>query len=52
MYQKLYRVAMEHDKPVEVNAKGETQAMNTSFGKKIIFPLQGKDGSRNISEGL
>ena len=40
MYQKLYHVAMKHDKPVEGNAKCETQATNANFGKKFDFDFK------------
>ena len=36
MYQKQYRVAMEHDEPLEGNTKGETQAMIAPCGEKIL----------------
>ena len=40
LYQKLCQDAMKHDKPVEGNAKGETQAMNAPFGKKFDFDFK------------
>ena len=40
MYQKLCHVPMEHDKPVEGIAKGETQTLNATFGKKIDFEFK------------
>ena len=39
MCQQLCHVAMKHDKPVKGN-EGETQAMNTSFGKKFHFDFK------------
>ena len=37
MYQKVCRVEMEHDEPVEVNSKGETNTMNATFGSIFDF---------------
>ena len=34
MHRKLCHGAVKHDKPVEGNARGETQTMNSTFGKK------------------
>ena len=40
MYHKLCHVAMKHDKPVESNAKSETQALNATFGKRFDFDFK------------
>ena len=40
MYQKLCYVVMKHDKPVKVNAKGETHNVNAPFGKKTEFDFE------------
>ena len=37
MYQKLCHGVVTHDKPLKSNAKGETQTMNATFGKKTDF---------------
>ena len=37
VYQKIYRVAIEHDKPVEGNTKNELHTMNAQFRKKRIL---------------
>ena len=40
MYQKLCHVAKKDDKPVEGNAKCETQDMKALFGKKTDFNFE------------
>ena len=37
MYQKLYHVALKHDKPEKGNAKAETHTMNEPFEKETDF---------------
>ena len=48
MYQKLCRVAMKHDKPVEGNAKSETQTMNATFGRNFDFDFKVRLGQEAI----
>ena len=40
MYQKLFHVAMKHEKPAKSNAKTETQVVNATFGKKTDFDFK------------
>ena len=40
MYQKVCHVAMKHDKPVNGDAKSETQTVNATFAKKSDFDLK------------
>ena len=39
MYQKSCHVAVKHEKPVDGEAKCETQTMNATFGKTFAFDL-------------